>query len=182
MRRAGGPKEFYATYPFAFPSHPKAASPRIPSRFSAACGIEIYKPNPRQYEATIPSIPGLTVLFQRPTDIVISVRNGSVDFGITGLDVLEEHRGENGDILVLHEALGFGKCALALAVPESWITVETVDGLRADGSRSLGRPLRVATKFPVLVSRFFAEKNIPILHRQTPKARSKSPPPSATPT
>ena len=94
--------------------------------FLKACGIDMYKPNPRQYEATIPSIPGLTVLFQRPTDIVISVRNGSVDFGITGLDVLEEHRGENGDILVLHEALGYGKCSLALAVPESWNSVETV--------------------------------------------------------
>ncbi|HEY3310769.1 MAG TPA: ATP phosphoribosyltransferase, partial [Anaerolineales bacterium] len=85
--------------------------------FLKACGIDIYKPNPRQYEATIPSIPGLTVLFQRPTDIVISIRNGSVDFGITGLDVLEENRGDNGAIMVLHEALGYGKCALALAVP-----------------------------------------------------------------
>ncbi len=127
----------------------------------AACGLDIYKPNPRQYEATIPSIPGLNVLFQRPGDIVISVRNGSVDFGITGLDVLAEHRGENGDILVLHEALGFGKCSLTVAVPEGWTSVETVDGLRGM-VESLGRPLRVATKFPVLVKRFFAEKNIPI--------------------
>ena len=76
--------------------------------FLAACGFGIYKPNPRQYEATIPSMPGVTVLFQRPTDIVISVRNGSVDFGITGLDVLAEHRGPNGDILTIHDALGFG--------------------------------------------------------------------------
>ena len=127
----------------------------------AACGLDIYKPNPRQYEATIPSIPGLNVLFQRPGDIVISVRNGSVDFGITGLDVLEEHRGENGDILVLHEALGFGKCALTVAIPESWSSVETVAGLRGM-VESLGRPLRVATKFPVLANNFFAAKNIPI--------------------
>lgn len=127
----------------------------------AACGLDIYKPNPRQYEATIPTIPDLHVLFQRPGDIVISIRNGSVDFGITGLDVVEEHRGENGDILILHEALGFGKCALTVAVPESWDSVETVDKLRGV-SEALGRPLRVATKFPVLVTRFFAEKNIPI--------------------
>ena len=127
--------------------------------FLKTCGIDIYKPNPRQYEATIPSIPGLTVLFQRPTDIVISVRNGSVDFGITGLDVLEEHRGENGDILVLHEALGYGKCSLALAVPESWTSVETVADLQAE-SESLGRPLKVATKFPELTSRFLAQNQI----------------------
>jgi len=126
-----------------------------------ACGLDIYKPNPRQYEATIPSIPDLNVLYQRPSDIVISVRNGSVDFGITGLDVVEEHRGTNGDILILHEALGFGKCALTVAVPEQWDSIETVDGLWGV-YESLGRPLRVATKFPVLVTRFFAEKNIPI--------------------
>lgn len=128
--------------------------------FLQSCGIDIYKPNPRQYEATIPSIPGLTVLFQRPTDIVISVRNGSVDFGITGLDVLEEHRGEDGDILVLHDALGYGKCALALAVPESWESVQTVADLQVQ-SKSLGRPLKVATKFPELTARFLAAHNIP---------------------
>ena len=128
--------------------------------FLASCGIDIYKPNPRQYEATIPSIPGLTGLFQRPTDIVISVRNGSVDFGITGLDVLEEHRGPNGDILLLHEALGYGKCSLQLAVPENWENVETVADLRAK-VEELGRPIRVATKFPELTSRFFTNQNIP---------------------
>lgn len=128
--------------------------------FLAACGIDIYKPNPRQYEATIPSIPGLTVLFQRPTDIVISVRNGSVDFGITGLDVLEEHRGENGDILVLHEALGYGKCALALAVPESWESVQAVADLK-EKAAALGHPLRVATKFPELTARFLATQDVP---------------------
>ncbi|PKN94804.1 MAG: ATP phosphoribosyltransferase [Chloroflexi bacterium HGW-Chloroflexi-6] len=128
--------------------------------FLAACGIEIYKPNPRQYEATVPSMPGVTVLFQRPTDIVISVRNGSVDFGITGLDVMEEYRGENGDILVLHEALGYGKCALALAVPEGWEQTETVTDLSVV-SRSLGRPLKVATKFPVLTSRFLKKHQVP---------------------
>ena len=128
--------------------------------FLQSCGIDIYKPNPRQYEASIPSIPGLTVLFQRPTDIVISVRDGSVDFGITGLDVLEEHRGINGDILLLHEALGYGKCALALAVPEGWETTRTVADLRAVAHR-LGRPLNVATKFPELTSRFLSAHDIP---------------------
>ncbi len=143
----------------SIPSKGRLAEETI--EFLEACGIDIYKPNPRQYEATIPSIPGLVVLFQRPTDIVISVRNGSVDFGITGLDVLEEHRGTDGEILVLHDALGYGKCSLALAVPESWETIQTVADLRVEAA-SLGRPLKVATKFPELTSRFFAAQNIPI--------------------
>ena len=54
----------------------------------AACGLDIRKTHPRQYAASIPTLPGLTVLFQRPGDIVVSVRDGSVDLGITGMDVL----------------------------------------------------------------------------------------------
>ena len=142
----------------SIPSKGRLAEETI--EFLKACGIDIYKPNPRQYEATIPSIPGLTVLFQRPTDIVISIRNGSVDFGITGLDVLEEHRGENSEILVLHDELGYGKCSLALAVPENWDAIETVADLRKKAD-NFGRPLRVATQFPELTARFLTTHQIP---------------------
>ncbi|MEJ5313478.1 MULTISPECIES: ATP phosphoribosyltransferase [Anaerolinea] len=127
--------------------------------FLQSCGLRVYKPNPRQYEATIPALPDLTVLFQRPADIVVSVRDGSVDFGITGIDVIEERRGENGNVMVLHDALGFGACALCLAVPEAWSGVETVAHLR-QYVEQLGRPLRVATKYPVLTARFLREAGI----------------------
>ncbi len=128
--------------------------------FLALAGLPVFKPNPRQYQAEIPSLPELGVLFQRPGDIVVSVRQGSVDFGITGVDVVEEKRGENGDILTLHDALGFGACSLMLAVPESWEEVEDVASLKKFGS-TLQHPLRVATKFPVLTERFLDERNIP---------------------
>lgn len=124
----------------------------------AACGLAVYKPNPRQYEALIPSLPGLKVLFQRPADIVVSVRDGSVDFGITGLDVVAERRGPNGDVLVLHEALGFGGCWVALAAPES-LGVEDLEDLKRF-SEQLKRPLRVATKYPNLAGAFLAEWQI----------------------
>jgi len=127
--------------------------------FLDACGLSIYKPNPRQYQATIKDLPGVTVLFQRPGDIVTSVRDGSVDFGLSGLDVIEERKGDNGDVLVLHEALGFGACALALAVPENWIEVVDVASLR-QYAVSLSRPLRIATKYPVLTGRFLDQNGI----------------------
>ncbi len=128
--------------------------------FLAAAGLTVFKQNPRQYQAEIPALPGLGVLFQRAGDIVVSVRQGSVDFGITGLDVIEEKRGENGGILVLHDALGFGHCALTLAVPEMWEQVTDLSSLRAF-SASLPHPLRVATKFPVLTERFLSRHGIP---------------------
>ncbi len=128
--------------------------------FLAAAGLRVFKSNPRQYQAEVPAFPGLSVIFQRPGDIVVSVRQGSVDFGITGLDVIEEKRGGNGDILIMHEALGFGSCALTLAVPEAWKSVQDVPSLR-EFATSLDRPLRVATKFPVLTERFLNNHQIP---------------------
>lgn len=127
--------------------------------FLSACGLEVYKPNPRQYEANIPSVPGLIVLFQRPTDIVISVRNGSVDFGITGLDVLAEYRGSNGNILTIHPALGFGACSLDVIVPDTWADVNRMEDLSRKGAK-LGRPLRVATKFPNTATPFFGQNGL----------------------
>jgi ATP phosphoribosyltransferase len=124
--------------------------------FLEACGLKIYKPNPRQYQAVIPAIPGLTVLLQRPGDLVVGVREGSIDFGIAGLDSVEEHRGDGdrGTVVVLHDALGFGHCALMLAVPEAWAEVDSVEMLRRRFEPPAERPLRVATKFPLLTRRF----------------------------
>ncbi len=127
--------------------------------FLAEAGLRVDKPNPRQYSARIPALPELTVLFQRAGDIVVSVRDGSVDFGITGMDLVAEKRGENGQVLVLHEALGFGHSTLTLAVPEGW-PVHDVDDLR-DYAGQLGRPLRVATKFPHLTAAFLKRHGIP---------------------
>ncbi len=119
----------------------------------SACGLSVYKPNPRQYEARIPHLPGLVVLFQRPGDIVVSVRNGSVDFGISGIDVIEEYRGDNGQILILHDELGYGHCRLALAVPENWENVTNMAALKQHCT-TLDHTLRVATKYPNQTGRF----------------------------
>ena len=127
--------------------------------FLSAAGLRVFKPNPRQYQAKLPALPELGVIFQRPGDIVVSVRQGSIDFGITGLDMIEEKRGDNGDILILHDALGFGSCALTLAVPETWKTVTDIASLK-EYAASLKSPLRVATKFPVLTERFLNQHNI----------------------
>jgi len=123
-------------------------------------GLGVHKPNPRQYQATIPALPGLSVLFQRAGDIVVSVRQGSVDFGVTGWDVVVERRGPDTDILVLYQDLGFGECSLTVIVPEDLPGVRQMSDLVAWQER-LGRPLRVATKFPCTTRRFFARHHLP---------------------
>lgn len=117
-------------------------------------GLHVHHPNPRQYEATIPNLQGVNVLFQRPGDVVVSVRDGSVDFGITGGDVLAEKRGHNGSIMTIHPALGFGQCTLNVIVPEAWEQVNSMTDLKTL-QIELGRPLRVATKFPLQAEAFF---------------------------
>jgi ATP phosphoribosyltransferase len=126
--------------------------------FLAECGLPVHKPNPRQYQATIAALPGLEVLFQRPGDIVTGVRQGSLDFGITGLDVVAEKQAESDCIVVIHDDLGFGRCRLVLAVPEAWTAVQTMYDLQQRQREvANGRDgLRVATKFPSLTGRFLA--------------------------
>lgn len=125
----------------------------------AKAGLRVHKPNPRQYQASIPSMPALTVIFQRPNDIVVSVRDGSVDFGITGWDVFSED-GEDGAILPLHKRLGFGHCTLNAIVPESWEKAENMRDLK-ERQEHLKRPLRIATKFPNLTRKFFNRHGYP---------------------
>lgn len=127
--------------------------------FLDACGLGIDKPNPRQYQARVPAVPDLSVLFQRPGDIVVGVRQGSLDFGISGLDAVEEKRNGGAEIVILHEALGFGACSLALAVPESWDDVQAMADLVVRQTQHPDR-LRVATKYPNLTRAFLAQHGL----------------------
>ncbi|MCA9933476.1 MAG: ATP phosphoribosyltransferase [Anaerolineales bacterium] len=129
----------------------------------AEAGLKVRRPNPRQYQATIPALPGVTVIFQRPGDIVVGVRQGSIDFGITGYDIVAEKGNINGDqpILLLHEALDYGHCSLNLAIPED-SPVQTMADLQmwAEELEGYGRALRIATKFPHTTAQFLQQHNI----------------------
>ncbi|MCJ7736133.1 MAG: ATP phosphoribosyltransferase [Anaerolineae bacterium] len=130
--------------------------------FLAECGLTVRQVNPRQYTAKIPALPGVTVILQRPGDIVVSVRDGSVDFGITGLDMVSERQTDGDGILILHDDLRFSRCQLCAAVPEAWEHVRTTADLTAH-ARSLPQPLRVATKFPNMTERYLKALDLPFV-------------------
>lgn len=129
--------------------------------FLENCGLRVFRPNPRQYAATIPNLSGVTVLFQRPGDIVVGVRQGTVDFGVTGSDIVAEKAFGSSRILTLHNHLGFGPCTLNLAVPEE-IPVRSMDDLArwAEELGTRGRTLRVATKFPQLTAEMLKKHKV----------------------
>ncbi len=130
----------------ALPSKGAIAKPTLD--FLKRCGLSVYKPNERQYTGTVSELPGVEVLFQRVKDVAYKVADGTVQFGITGLDVVHEFPHE--DLIVVHPALGYGHCQLVVAVPQSWIDVEHMADLVdvAQDFRELHhRNIRIATTY-----------------------------------
>ncbi len=124
--------------------------------FLRGSGLRVARPNPRQYTASIRSVPHAQVIFQRSGDIYRQVNAGNVDAGITGLDDYSEQRQDDDNTVLILEDLGFGRCELVLAVPETWAQVNSIGDLAglAGERRAEGRELRVATHFPNLVASF----------------------------
>jgi ATP phosphoribosyltransferase len=122
------------------------------------CQLKVRKINPRQYAAEIPNVPGMEVWFQRATDVVRKLISGDIDIGIVGYDMLREIGNEDEDLVVVHDALGFGGCHLAVAVPQAWEDVHSLRDLLSDKRWSKERPLRVVTAYMNLAEQFFAEQ------------------------
>ncbi|AGN26770.1 ATP phosphoribosyltransferase [Candidatus Methanomassiliicoccus intestinalis] len=104
-------------------------------------GLEIENGGDRLLFASVKN-GNFSVLFLRAQDIVRFVQTGAVDAGITGWDLVLE----NGNGVELVREMGFGKCRLSVAVPES-SGINSLEDI-ADGSR-------VATSFPNMTKQFF---------------------------
>ncbi len=130
--------------------------------FMRSCGLAVRRPNARRYTASVPALPGVEVLFQRTADITAKVEEGSAELGITGLDRLLEYREDDRRAAALVDNLGYGRCDLVLAVPDAWLDVTSLADLAdlALEFRQEGKQLRVATKYPRLLSSFLYDRGI----------------------
>jgi ATP phosphoribosyltransferase len=141
--------------------------------FLTESGLKVNRSNPRQYLARIKSMPEVEVVFQRAADVPLLVQSGDATLGITGYDILAEHRGygevededehSDEDLMVLERDLGYGACRLVVAVPETWIDVSNCADLWHLSGYYLahkGRGLRIATKYPILTGQFLHQHNI----------------------
>lgn len=90
----------------------------------------------------------ITFIFVRADDIPVLVESGVVDLGITGSDLIAERR---ADVVNLMQ-LGFGKCRLCVAVPESMKETEI--------SSFEGKT--IATSFPHMTEDFFKNHGVSI--------------------
>jgi len=124
--------------------------------FFERVGFPVRRPNARQYVGSLRGIPHVSLLFQRAADIVTKVESGLADVGITGLDFVAEHQGDNDAVIVLMPDLGFSRCRFVIEVPEAWVDITTIADLAdlAADFRARGRTLRVITDSPNLVKDF----------------------------
>jgi ATP phosphoribosyltransferase len=92
-------------------------------------------------------------IFVRAADIPEFVADGAADAGVTGWDLVCE----SGRALDSLLDLGFGRCRIVVAARED-AGVRSVSDIGApDGDAAGGAPVRVATVFPAITRRYFAE-------------------------
>src|SRR5690606_16708324 len=98
-----------------------------------------------QLKATARNFP-LEVMYLRNGDIPQYLRDGVVDVAILGDNVLYE----KGEDIITGEKLGFSKCRVSLAVPNSF-NYNSLQDLQGK---------KIATSYPNTVNTFLAEKGI----------------------
>ncbi|MFN4141937.1 ATP phosphoribosyltransferase [Aestuariivirga sp.] len=117
----------------------------------------------RGYRGLLKGLDGVEVAFLSASEIAQSLRDGKVDLGVTGQDLLNEKIAPADPAVELLVRLGFGPADVVVAVPECWLDVATMadlDEIAESFYERHGRRLRVATKYHNLTRRFFAEKGV----------------------
>ena len=129
-----------------------------------AAGLSIERTGTdRGYRGQLKGIEDIEVAFLSAAEIAQNLREGKIDFGITGADLLWEKSAPQENLVSVLTPLDFGSANVVVAVPECWLDVAFMADLD-EVSESFyvrhGRRLRVATKYFNLTRRFFAEKGV----------------------
>ncbi len=103
------------------------------------------------------------VIYQQARDIAEGIVGGNLAFGVSGVDLLEEVGGREGQDYNILFPLGFGHADLVVAVPDAWVDVRSMSDLgevAQDFFQRHGRRMRVATKYHRLTRRFFLDHHV----------------------
>jgi len=130
----------------------------------ADCGLDLrIFGGSRGYLASLKGLDDVQVRLLSAGDIADALDSGEAHLGATGEDLLRE-RGQDIERRVQFvRALGFGRADLVVAVPKSWLDVETMADLEEvahDHLARTGRRMRVATKYVGQTRGFFARHGV----------------------
>jgi ATP phosphoribosyltransferase len=115
--------------------------------------------NERSYRGRVEGRDDIEIAFLSASEISREIGNGSVDFGVTGEDLVREGLAEADARVEFCARLGFGHADVVVAVPEIWLDVDTMADLgdvAADFRARHGRRLTIATKYWRLTQQFFS--------------------------
>ena len=114
----------------------------------------------REYSGAVDGIEGIELVLLSAGEIPRELAAGRIHLGVTGSDLVREKLA-NWDVRVTEVALmGFGGADLIIAVPQSWVDVDTLDDLDAAAAAfraKHGFRMRIATKYHRLVREFLRE-------------------------
>ena len=117
----------------------------------------------RNYFAKIENKPNIKIIYLHAKEIIQRLGDGTLDIGISGLDLLSESENNLQDKINIEERLDFGEANLVVAVPDDWIDVQTIADLEEvafDIRSKKNARLRVATKYPNLTNNFLISKGV----------------------
>ena len=117
----------------------------------------------RDYFASLNKLPNTKVIYLHAREIIERLGDGTLDIGISGLDLLNESTINLQKRIEILKKLDFGKANLVVAVPNDWIDVQTVADLEEVSFHFRDKKnlrLRVATKYPNVTNKFFATKGV----------------------
>ena len=127
-------------------------------------GLKVLQGNKeRNYFATIENKPKLKIIYLHAKEIIQRLGDGTLDIGISGLDLLNESEKNLQDKISIKQKLDFGNANLIVAVPNDWIDVQTIADLEEvafDIRSKRNTRLRVATKYPNLTNNFLISKGV----------------------
>lgn len=118
--------------------------------------------NERSYRGRVEGMDDIEIAFLSASEIAREIVNGSIDFGVTGEDLVREDIAEVDRHAEFCVRLGFGHADVIVAVPEIWLDVETMADLgdvAADFRARHGRRLAIATKYWRLTQQFFSAQH-----------------------
>ena len=117
----------------------------------------------RNYFATIENKPNIKIIYLHAKEIIQRLGDGTLDIGISGLDLLNESEKNLQDKINIKQKLNFGEANLVVAIPDDWIDVQTIADLEEvafDIRSKRNARLRVATKYPNLTNNFLISKGV----------------------
>jgi len=83
----------------------------------------------RNYFAQIKNLPNSKIIYLHAKEIIQRLGDGTIDMGISGLDLLQESSINLQKKIEIKKKLNFGVADVVVAIPNDWIDVQTVADL-----------------------------------------------------